>query len=48
MAASRTARRVFQQVSVYQTSVNPSSSGNSEEGGEEDGGLLEDIINGLL
>lgn len=44
MAASRTARRVFQQLSVYQTSVNPSSNSNSEE----DDSLLEDVINGLL
>ena len=40
MAASRTAHRVFQQLSVYQTSVDPNS--------EEDGGLLDDVINGLL
>jgi len=44
MAASRTARRIFQQLSVYQTSVDPNSSNYSEE----DDGLLEDVINGLL
>jgi len=42
MAASRTAHRVFQQLSVYQTSVNPSNNNY-----DEDDGLLEDVINNL-